>query len=98
MAEKKISIIEDDAKHARLRLKFRYDKISQQKFFQLMINSYLEDDPDFMVFFNKKLSFEKNNIRKKEMSIKNETEKVFGLKQEEIENIFDILAKEDNMV
>lgn len=96
MALKKIVLVEDDANHARLRLKFRYDNISQNRFFKMMIESYLEDDKDFMNFFQKKKEFEKHVMRNKDIEDKKETEKQFALNKEEIENIFDIIAKEDS--
>lgn len=96
---KKVSIYITDSSHAELLLKLRYDDLTQKKFFKLMIESYLLDDKDFKEFFNKKLE-EKLSVRKKKNKLKDTQEQEiierdFALNEDEIENIFDIIEKEN---
>lgn len=96
---KKIVIYVTDGSHADFLIKLKYDELSQKKFFELMLESYLNNDKDFMFFINKKMQ-EKISKRRKNNKIKDnlaveETIKNFGLDEEEIENIFDIIEKEN---
>lgn len=99
MAEKKIVLYEDDAVHARFRIQLKYDDISQPNFFKMMIGSYIEKDPDLMRFIYKKIDEskalrKKKNI-KKDIKQAKEVEENFALNEDEIKNIFDLIAQED---
>jgi hypothetical protein len=85
---------------ANLRIKLRFDDITKFWFFNEYIKAYLTDDPDLAPFIAKikessmlsrKFRLKKHKeIKKKEQDIINR----FGLNQDEIENIFDIIERE----
>ena len=90
-------IEEDD--HARLRVKLYYERITQTMFFNYFVKGFLEDDPLIKKFLNIKSSqrYDKKTQKKRIKDYENEqqTIKDFGLNDEEIENIFDILESEN---
>jgi hypothetical protein len=99
MAEKKIVLYEDDAVHARFRIQLKYDELSQPKFFKMMIDSYINQDPMLMSFIYKKIENTKSERKKKkiEKDVK-EAKKIaeeFALDENEIKNIFDLIATEN---
>ena len=85
---------------ANLRIKLRFDDITKFWFFNEYIKAYLIDDPDLAPFIAKikessmlsrKFRLKKHKeIKKKEQDIINR----FGLNQDEIEDIFDIIERE----
>jgi len=107
---KKRKIIPEDAKYIRvpslgtldanLRIKLKFDDITKFWFFNEYIKGYLLEDPTLMPFINKikessmlarKFRLKKaGEIRKKEQDIINR----FGLNQNEIEDIFDMIERE----
>lgn len=97
MAQKKIVLYEEDTKHADLRLKLRYDRITQSKFFRTVIDLYLERDANFLdsLYKKTKISSRNQTVIDEDFKEKEETEKTFGLNPEEIEDIFDLIAIED---
>lgn len=96
---KKVVIHITDGSHAEFLIKLKYHELTQKKFFSMMMESYLKDDKDLLYFINKKME-EKISVRRRKNKIKDleeteETIKNFGLDDEEIENIFDIIEKEN---
>ena len=108
---KKRKIVPEDAKYIRvpslgtldanLRIKLKFDDITKFWFFNEYIKAYLLEDPTLMPFINKikessmlsrKFKLKKaNELRKKEQDIINR----FGLNQNEIEDIFDMIEREN---
>jgi len=85
---------------ADFKIRLQYDSLTQVKFFQAIMEGYVNKDPDLMTYLNK---FKKNNAiqnieqRKKTMTnIKkaDQTKTKFNLGDDEVESIFDILEKE----
>ena len=111
---KQRKIIPEDAKYIRvptlgtldanLRIKLKFDDITKFWFFNEYIKAYLLEDPALMPFIYKikessmlarKFRLKKaKEIRKKEQDIINR----FGLNQNEIEDIFDIIERENGDV
>jgi hypothetical protein len=107
---KKRKIVPEDAKYIRvpslgtldanLRIKLKFDDITKFWFFNEYIKAYLLEDPTLMPFINKikessmlsrKFKLKKaGELRKKEQDIINR----FGLNQNEIEDIFDMIERE----
>lgn len=107
---KKRNIVPEDAKYIRvpslgtldanLRIKLKFDDITKFWFFNEYIKAYLLEDPTLMPFINKikessmlsrKFKLKKaGELRKKEQDIINR----FGLDQNEIEDIFDMIERE----
>jgi len=110
---KKRKILPEDAKYIRvpslgtldanLRIKLKFDDITKFWFFNEYIKSYLLEDSDLMPFIEKikessmlsrKFRLKKaKEIRKKEQDIINR----FGLNQGDIEDIFDMIEREENI-
>jgi hypothetical protein len=97
IANSKLFIEQEDSVIANLKLQFDYDRISKPAFFNIIIKAYLERDPRILSLLdenNKKpRSKEKSDKDEKEFR---ETEKQFGLNENDIENIFDIISKENS--
>jgi hypothetical protein len=107
---KKRKITPEDAKfvqfpslktlHANLTIKLKFDDVTKFWFFNEYIKAYLLEDPTLMPFIEKikessmlarKFRLKKaKEVRKKEQDIINR----FGLNQDEIEDIFDMIERE----
>jgi len=110
---KKRKILPEDAKYIRvptlgtldanLRIKLKFDDVTKFWFFNEYIKAYLLEDPTLMPFIEKikessmlarKFRLKKTKeIRKKEQDIINR----FGLNQDEIEDIFDMIEREEDI-
>ena len=97
---KKIVFADTDKRHADLRLRLRYDGLTQLEFFQSLVSGYIEKDPRIIDFFvDVKRSLAKQGKAKinKSHSIFERGElnkKLFKLTDEESDEIFDIIAEE----
>jgi len=98
--KKRIAFDDTDTRHAELRIQLQRDGLSQAEFFRAYITAYLEKDSDVMSFITQ---YKLNNnvgqkrslkIIEKEEKAKNQLIAKFGLKDEELENIFDLIAEE----
>ena len=97
--KKRVIFSDTDVRHAKLKVRLQYDGISQADFFRSFITGYLENDKNIVDFIkkfkedNKKMS--KRNMKYAQKDIE-EAEDIlgkFGIKDDELENIFDIIAK-----
>jgi len=83
--------------HTELKARLFYDEIPMTKFVRSYIEAYMSRDPLILAFINQHKK--ENNIQNKNKIKKNiklmqkgkETEKLFNLTNEEIENIYDII-------
>lgn len=102
MSEKKVKIMFSvpERTKADFKIRLQHDSMTQVKFFNSIMEGYLEKDEDLMKYMNK---FKKNNyIQNNEQRTKiekniqkaKETKSKFSLGDDEVENIFDILEKE----
>jgi len=96
---KRIIFYEIDKQHARLLVQLHYDGLKQGEFFRAILEGYISGDQnlfDFVQNYKLKKGNTKTHIRRinkeKEKSV--ELEKRFGLNEDEIEDIFDILEQE----
>ena len=101
MKNKKRIVFDDtDGRHAKLRIQLQRDGLSQAEFFRAYITAYLEKDDNVMSFITEyKLNNsigQKRSIKiiEKEEIAKNQLIAKFGIKDEELENIFDLIAEE----
>ncbi len=102
MSEKKTKIMFTTLERVKAEFKIRlqYDSLTQVKFFNAIMDGYINKDPNLMAYLN---TFKKGNaiqsreqVKKVENNMK-EAKKVknlFSLEDDEVENIFDILEKE----
>ena len=104
MAEKKDKkkIIFDDSsqRHARLKIRLEYDGLTQAEFFRCFITGYLEKH-EKIISYLESYKFKKKKQSKRSMKIiKTDKERAedlleqFGIKDIELESIFDLIAKE----
>mgnify|MGYP001430727973 CR=1 FL=1 len=98
--EKKIVFADTDKRHADLRIRLRYDGITQVQFFQSIITGYLNKDSRIVEYIRSvKEKLAKQGKRKisKSHSLYEQGEynkRLFKLSEEETEEIFDIIAQE----
>jgi ketol-acid reductoisomerase len=94
---KKICFEETDKRHADLRIRLHADDIKQGEFFRAMITGYIEKDNDLLNFLDKHKTQSKtrNNKLRKMIKKGEETKRIFGLDENEIEDIFDMIAREN---
>ena len=89
-----------DKLHVDLRIRLRHDSVSQQNFFTTLIQLYLDKDEDMLAVVEKlktKLTHRGKDKKKKTRDLINkgkEIQKRFALSEDELEDIFDMIAQE----
>ena len=97
---KRVVFDDTDDRHVRLKVRLGYDGLTQAEFFRSFITGYLNKDKSIMNFINlykeQKTIQSKRNIKiiKKDYETAEYMLSQFGIKEEELENIFDMIAKE----
>ena len=87
-------------KHAQLKIRLEYDSLSQAEFFRCLIAGDLDKDPKIIKFIESyKLEKGKDSkrnakYRKKDKQKSEELLERFGIKDSELENIFDLIEEE----
>jgi len=96
-----LSFYLDSKLHENLKIRLYYDQIkTQSEFFRYCVESYLEQDPLFMAFFdeykiNKKVQSKTRALKSKKLRDQgNKLMQELALSEDEIQNIFDILEEE----
>jgi hypothetical protein len=96
-AEKtKLLITDKDALIAKLKIQLGYDNLTQAKFFKLIIDSYLNRDERIISLLEEANPYRYNKSKRKKD--RNETKKTitdFALEENDLEDIFDLIAKEN---
>lgn len=93
-----ISLSVPDDTYKRLLIKIRHENLNWKRFFNMMIQGFLNDDPGIMEY----VDFQMKDIRAKARTKKlqkervkvQETIDVFGLDKDDISDIYDILEEE----
>ena len=100
---KKVVFYDSDKRFAELKIRLQHDGVSQAQFFRGIVTGYLMQDGDVLSYVDK-LKASKNIGNRSKKSIKEERELIntgkeqldkLALGDEEIENIFDILEKQN---
>ena len=100
---KKVVFYDSDKRFAELKKRLQHDGISQAQFFRGIVTGYLMQDGDVLSYVDK-LKASKNIGNRTKKSIKEERELIntgkeqldkLALGDDEIENIFDILEKQN---
>ena len=100
---KKVVFYNSDKRFAELKIRLQHDGISQAQFFRGIVTGYLMQDGDVLSYVDK-LKASKNIGNRSKKSIKEERELIntgkeqldkLALGDDEIDNIFDILEKEN---
>ncbi len=97
---KKIMFYDSEKRQADLRIRLRYDGMNQSHFFRAMISGYLEKHPDVMAYLDKyREKYQVQGINKRASSKRlvrkgEDVKEKFALAEDEISNIFDMIAEE----
>jgi len=99
--KKKIVFYDTDKRHADLKIRLHYDGLTQAGFFRAMVSGYLNKDPSIIDFIQRFKETNNVQIAKKRgatdelLQSGDEVKNKFSLlKEDEVENIFDIIEKE----
>lgn len=97
---KKIMFYDTDKRHAELKIRLQHDGITQASFFRMIVSGYLNNNDKIIEFVDehkesKGLQSQENRKKiKRAISEGKDMERRLGLAEEEVENIFDIIAQE----
>ena len=97
---KRIVFEESTHKHAQLKIRLEYDSLTQAEFFRCLISGYLNKDTKIIKYIEEyKLSKGKDSkrnakYREKDTQKGDELLEKFGIKDSELENIFDLIEEE----
>ncbi len=98
--KKKVQFVDTDVRHAQLKIKLERESISQAEFFRACLTGMIDEDPDFIKYV-RKYKDSKNIGRKRDAKILKKEDKAsddlmerFGIKDTELDNIFDLIAEE----
>ena len=100
LTRKKFMFYDTEERQADLRARLHYDGMNQSHFFRAMISGYLEKDPDLINYMDRyKEAYQIQGINKRQESKRifikgEETKKKFALSDNDIEDIFDLIAEE----
>ena len=98
--DKKIIFYDSNRRHVDLKIRLKYDEITQSEFFRCLITGYLDKDEGIISYLDsyaqrkKKRSKLKTKAANDLLEDGNQIKNVFALDENEIENIFDILEQE----
>ena len=97
---KKITFYDTEKRQVDLRTRLRYDGMNQSQFFRAMITGYLEKNDSiigYVMKYKEENSIQSKNKRAKSKKIIDAGKKVerqFALRDDDIEDIFDLLEQE----
>ena len=98
--KKKVQFVDTDVRHAQLKIKLERESISQAEFFRACLTGMIDEDPDFIKYV-RKYKDNKNIGRKRDAKILKKEDKAsddlmqrLGIKDTELDNIFDLIAEE----
>jgi hypothetical protein len=97
---KKIMFYDTDKRHAELKIRLQHDDLKQSEFFRAVVTAYIEKNELLLAYIDEYKS--KNKTQSKDRILKSnkliqkgrEMEKQLGLKDDEKESIFDLIAQE----
>ena len=98
--DKRISFMDTDKRSADLMIRLKHDGLTKTKFFREILTGYLEKDSAIVDFIERLKGAQDIQSKSQSKIVKDlaekgrESKKKFRLKDEEIQNIFDLLEKE----
>lgn len=98
--EKRVVFTDTDVRHAQLKIRLQHDGITQADFFRAMITGYLENDGQIVKYIaNYKEKHGIQNKKKRGRVVEDIEEgehllEKFGIKDDELSGIFDMIAEE----
>ena len=98
--EKRVIFSDTHIRHAQLRIRLDHDGFTQSEFFRCIVTGYLNQDKDLMEYIQKYKQENKIQSKRKLKYNEKDSKKAadlmgqFGIKDGELENIFDLIAEE----
>ncbi len=98
--KKKVVFYSTDKAHADMKIRLKFDGLTQSSFFRGVVDGYVNKDPainDFIDRLKEKEQSQGNTKRKETTRLLKKGQEVtekFGLDDSDVESIFDIIAKE----
>tara|TARA_B100000424_G_C22749694_1_gene405167 strand:+ start:168 stop:494 length:327 start_codon:yes stop_codon:yes gene_type:complete len=98
--KKKIVFYDSDDRHASLKVKLQYHGLTQSAFFREVVSAMIDENDLFLDFLEscKRESSKQSKRQQKlvinERALGDAIDEHFGLKKEEVKNIFDLIEKE----
>ena len=98
--KKKIVFDDTDIRHAQLKVRLQHGGLSQAEFFRCMITGYINKDETLLQYIqdykaSKNIQSKKKRKRaQKDIEVGDDLMAKFGFKDDELENIFDLIAEE----
>jgi hypothetical protein len=94
--EKRIVFTDTDHRHAQLIIRLKHDGLTQSSFFRHLITGYIEGDRRIQDFINEmgELSQAKKRKSKVLANAGKKTLSALGIGEEQVEDIFDLIAEE----
>ena len=97
---KRVVFDDTDDRHVRLKIRLDYDGLTQAEFFRSFITGYLEKDKFIMDYISSYKEQKRIQSKRNVKIINKDHQKAqyiltqFGIKEDELEDIFDLIAKE----
>ncbi len=97
---KRVAFEDTDIRHAQLKVRLDYDGLSQAQFFRALVTGYLSKDKNIISFIKNYKSDNKIQSKRNMGYIDKDDEKAedlleqFGIKDSELEDIFDLIAEQ----
>tara|TARA_Y100001973_G_C5193880_1_gene332846 strand:+ start:672 stop:995 length:324 start_codon:yes stop_codon:yes gene_type:complete len=97
---KRVAFEDTDIRHAQLKVRLDYDGLSQAQFFRALVTGYLDKDKNIISFIKNYKSDNKIQSKRNMEYIDKDDEKAedlleqFGIKNSELEDIFDLIAEQ----
>ena len=97
---KRVAFEDTDIRHAQLKVRLDYDGLSQAQFFRALVTGYLDKDKNIISFIKNYKSNNKIQSKRNKEYIDKDDEKAedlleqFGIKNSELEDIFDLIAEQ----
>lgn len=97
---KRVAFEDTDIRHSQLKVRLDYDGLSQAQFFRALVTGYLNKDKNIISFIKNYKSDNKIQSKRNMEYIDKDDEKAedlleqFGIKNSELEDIFDLIAEQ----
>lgn len=95
---RRINLLIPDQTYMELLIKIRHENLNWKKFFTYLIDGFIQDDPNIMEFIDNQMAEQRakrrTKVLQKERKKVEETISVFGLDEQDIDDIYDMLEEE----
>ena len=98
--EKTVVFRDTDKRHAELKIRLQHDSLSQNEFFRAIVSGYIDNDSRILSYIydwretNKEYPKNRRMKTEKLLSEGDEIKRKFGLSEDELESLFDVIEQE----